>query len=497
MGKYIALDRGNPGAYFHDIEIILKSCPSTSEIKISYYNLSLKSRSVNKSVTFEYKGTRFNIGFVKIISQLNWAEKIYLLSIGFLKTTALLFSIAVKLRKHRIKFLGVDLTESVISRINRGSISSDKRRIKNPFSNIRQCYLVLLRHLVLIYFCNRQNLKEVTAIVVMDWHYEERALVRALQNEVPYIFWAPHSKQYELRFLKNKGSPYYIVKTDNCKNYDPKIVEQYLENRLMGSKSALYNNKQQKSLDIEYSNPTTISTELTTAVFYLHSFVDGFADSRFDGFWTQTDYILYSLRQILKNEAYKNIYLKPHPLTRLLKLDVESLENLRKEIYRNFGSRISYLSENYKIRDIGKHVCISHHGSVTEEAYFGGNPVITSAFGLSKNFSGFYSRWESPKELSQLLAFHPTELNTIEAMASRFNFYEYVFSYRLSGLITSVQYGDLLKAVLKHLRIDLEYAIQEPFITAEKINTFFTKSKDVQLFDLAIEIYEKETLIEG
>ena len=82
-------------------------------------------------------------------------------------------------------------------------------------------------------------------------------------------------------------------------------------------------------------------------------------------------------------------------------------------------------------------------------------------------------------------------------MDSRFNFYEYVFSYRLSGLITSVQYGDLLKAVLKHLRIDLEYARREPFITAEKVNTLFTKSKDVNLFDLAIEIYEKVVLIKG
>ena len=175
----------------------------------------------------------------------------------------------------------------------------------------------------------------------MDWHYEERALVRVLQNEVPYIFWAPHSKQYGPRFLKDKGSPYYIVKTDKCKDYDPKAVEQYLESRLLGSKSLLYNDKQQKALDIKHSNPTKISTELTTAVFYLHSFVDGFADSRFDGFWTQRDYILYSLRQILKNEAYKNIYLKPHPLTHLLQLDVDSLENL-KEVYHNFGSRISF-----------------------------------------------------------------------------------------------------------------------------------------------------------
>ena len=84
MGKYIALDRGNPGAYFHDIEIILKSCPGISEIKISYYNLSLKNAPVRDAVAFQYKGTNFNIEFIKIKSQLSWVEKVYLLSVGLL-----------------------------------------------------------------------------------------------------------------------------------------------------------------------------------------------------------------------------------------------------------------------------------------------------------------------------------------------------------------------------------------------------------------------------
>ena len=159
---------------------------------------------------------------------------------------------------------------------------------------------------------------------------------------------------------------------------------------------------------------------------------------------------------------------------------------------QKFGLSISILPEDFKIQDIGKHVCVSHHGSVTEEAYYGGNPVITSAFGLTKNFPGFYSRWGNPQELSQLLSIDPCELNTIQTKVSRSNFYEYISCYRLSGLITVVEYGDLLKAIFKHMQIDLEYVEREPYVNAEKLSSYFTQSKDNNIFDEAVGIYKKE-----
>ena len=100
----------------------------------------------------------------------------------------------------------------------------------------------------------------------------------------------------------------------------------------------------------------------------MHSFVDGFSDGGTRWFLDTKRLYLYSLRQILKMGLSKYLPKTP-PFNPSSAVDVNSLENLRKEVYHNFSSRISFLSENFKIRDIGKHVCISHHGSVTEEAY--------------------------------------------------------------------------------------------------------------------------------
>ena len=261
----------------------------------------------------------------------------------------------------------------------------------------------------------------------------KRVLVSTFKDDIPFISWNPYKKNYNAEFIREIGSPFYISRDLLNSDCDSEKVIKYLKDRIAEPKRSL-KYLEWASNHASYTGLTnkkfnTKLNDLTTAIFYLHSFVDGFIDSRFDGFWSQNDYIMFSLRCILKNKFYTNVYLKPHPLTGLLKIDLESLEILKKRIKKQFGASVEFISPKQNLNEIGSHVCISHHGSVTEEAYFAGNPVITSSFGLWKNYPNFYSRWESPEELEELLSTDPRNLLTSASEKSRDSFYAFVSSY--------------------------------------------------------------------
>ena len=42
------------------------------------------------------------------------------------------------------------------------------------------------------------------------------------------------------------------------------------------------------------------------------------------------------------------------------------------------------------------------------------------------------------------------------------------------------------------MQIDLEYVEREPYVNAEKLSSYFTQSKDNNIFDEAVGIYKKE-----
>ena len=117
--------------------------------------------------------------------------------------------------------------------------------------------------------------------------------------------------------------------------------------------------------------------------------------------WSQHDYVMFTLKCLVKNKSYQKIYIKPHPLSGLNKFDAERLNNLVININRGFSNIVEILPPDYDSKSLGKHVCISHHGSVTEEAYFSNYPVITSTFGLWNSYLGL--RWGSPKNLENFI----------------------------------------------------------------------------------------------
>ena len=422
-----------------------------------------------------------------MFDDLKFVEIFLLFFIGLTKTVQLLISVLFKIRNHRVTFLGEELTEPIVSRINRDG--------SRPYRNIKRCYSIVLKSLLVTYFFKKKYFYKTNAMIVMDWHYEERILVNILKDKAPYVFWESIKLDHSPQILLEKGTPYTVNKCYASSKHIPAKVEKYLWDRVNDPSATLG----YLDLSTDYSHEIKIdkkrlqkSSSLKTAVLYLHSFVDGFIDHRFDGFWSQHDYVIFTLKCLVKNKAYKKIYIKPHPLSGLMSYDTERLNRLLAEVNRTFSNIVEILPPNYELKNLGKHVCISHHGSVTEEAYFSGNPVITSIFGLWNSYTGFYSRWGNSKELERLLLCDSEELETIDIMNCRRSFYQYISGYRLSGLIFHVEYGDLMKSVLKYLKIDIKKAETEPFMVAEKLNNFFNQSKEFDIFSFAEKVYNQE-----
>ena len=154
------------------------------------------------------------------------------------------------------------------------------------------------------------------------------------------------------------------------------------------------------------------------------------------------------------------------------------------------------LPVNYNLNLLGNHVCITHHGSVAEEAFYSGNPVIASSYGLWVEHSGFFTRWKNHSELSSLLSSDPNTLTTIDQPDVRLAFYRYISAYRLSDIITRVEYGDLIKAVLSHIGLDEHQAKTDPFVSARHLDLFLKNLAPSNMLKEVEEIYQKEVPVE-
>ena len=144
MKRFIALNRANPASIFNDIDFVIKSGMEGRNIELAYFDYELKKKNRLTEGKIAHKNKCFNIKFYRMFDDLKFVEIFLLFFIGLTKTVQLLISVLFKIRNHRVTFLGEELTEPIVSRINRDG--------SRPYRNIKRCYSIVLKSLLVTYF---------------------------------------------------------------------------------------------------------------------------------------------------------------------------------------------------------------------------------------------------------------------------------------------------------------------------------------------------------
>lgn len=127
---------------------------------------------------------------------------------------------------------------------------------------------------------------------------------------------------------------------------------------------------------------------------FLHAFTDAQYAYGFDGYKCLMDWTISTITALSNNPKILNIYLKFHPNTPNHKSVIHTKRYIERICLADKRVLISPASLVVKdLLQIHNSVCITHHGSVSEEACYLGIPVISSSFSACANFQPYCYTW--------------------------------------------------------------------------------------------------------
>jgi len=430
---FVAMEPTSYVAYFTLMDQILRllkrkglSVAGKCNVEIIYIPERLLSPN---RLNFSFDVIDINVTFTRVFPSLLRLLLTFLVS--FFVSLYLYFKLIVTDKDFRaLSFNGIFIGDSLLSVALRRS-SSPSFKLGFRF------FLYILRAINIIQLTKSLEINQKADFYLLfDWHYYERILYKCLAGgKVKLIDSLCYDRRESIKEIHPlvDCAPFVVKKRKfSLNNLRRKEVDKFFKLRFDNPSSFQWYLSGNGNLNSEYildedGQTLFLPDNGYVACIFLHSFVDGYVDTVWDGFIDQLEYLKFLIEKILVCGFYDEILIKPHPQTfsSIYPTDEKGIEYLK----RIFGNKIKFLNKRASLVALSKGniICFSHHGSVVEECHYLGMPCVGFKHGPWREYSEFLYIWESKSDLERLIDLGPKKLPYLDSDI----FYKYVYEYRL------------------------------------------------------------------